>query len=480
LFDLKSKRQLRRTVSIASGALFALMILIGKSQSEIDYLSASIVVFSALFPAFMWAKDPQCYGLPVFPAYAATFALTFGLPMISAHPKMIIYSEMERLLTAVCVGVFILLGSWVWRTTAYVAHHQRTLKPVRVLDQLSVPAFVVLLLITTIYELSNPSSWGWRIGGFHGILRAVLGAVFILSSFALSYNLGKKQLSTSFKWVFIVLLIANMMLQAVTLLLIKSAMTFIIILCGYFLGSKKLPWKTIICAVLTFAFLHAGKERIRTEVWGSSAQRSIGSLYSSWAGHSINRLSGGDSNNNFQSSKTITDRVTLAHLFLLANRLQPEPIGYLYGATYKSVPAVFIPRIFWPSRPTTLEGTRMINIHFRLQRIEDTLKTTIGWGLFNEFFVNFGYLGIIGGAVLMGFLLGLCGRLSAHQDVFSVRTLSGFLVLFFLMHTETTMAQYVASIFQAHCGLFFLFMFLPTRLDRFKPSQMPVQQSQLN
>ena len=89
-----------------------------------------------------------------------------------------------------------------------------------------------------------------------------------------------------------------------------------------------------------------------------------------------------------------------------------------------------------PDKPASHEGTSLLNIHYGLQRREDTRTTTIGWGIFNEAYGNFGYAGLIGLALIVGATLGAYARWTRDVPELSVRFLIAVVVLALAFQTE--------------------------------------------
>src|SRR5206468_2846385 len=81
-------------------------------------------------------------------------------------------------------------------------------------------------------------------------------------------------------------------------------------------------------------------------------------------------------------------------LLLFVQAASPDDVPFMDGETYAILPTLLVPRILMPNKPASHEGTYLLNIHYGIQTRDDTAKTTIGFGLLNEAFANFGYIGI--------------------------------------------------------------------------------------
>lgn len=80
---------------------------------------------------------------------------------------------------------------------------------------------------------------------------------------------------------------------------------------------------------------------------------------------------------------------------------EQEPDLRLYGETLYYIPISWIPRFIWTSKPE-LGGSQFMSTHTGMTLNKDT---TFGTGPFIEMFVNFGYLGVFFGCIILGILL---------------------------------------------------------------------------
>ena len=95
----------------------------------------------------------------------------------------------------------------------------------------------------------------------------------------------------------------------------------------------------------------------------------------------------------------------------------------------------------------------MLSVHYNLQSPEDTRTTTIGWGLLNEAAANFGIMGVVGLAILLGVAYGWVTRFAAEAPVLSLRMLVAITFMVFAVQTELTAGVYVSALFQSLVSL---------------------------
>ena len=176
--------------------------------------------------------------------------------------------------------------------------------------------------------------------------------------------------------------------------------------------------------------------------------------FSEWAGYSVNYLSG--LNNQISTGQqsggerqSLLERSSLIHLLLMVQDKSPEQIPFLKGKTYEIIPELLVPRIFNPNKIRSHEGTYRLNIHYGRQTREATNTTTIGWGLLNESYANYGWLGSITLGVILGTLYGWVTRLSINMPILSLESLLTVLFLAYAFQTEWTAGVYVAALAQS-------------------------------
>ena len=128
--------------------------------------------------------------------------------------------------------------------------------------------------------------------------------------------------------------------------------------------------------------------------------------------------------------------------------MAPERTPFVEGASYKHIPELLVPRLFHPTKPEAHEGTILLNIHFGLQTLDSVATATIGWGLFNESYANFGFIGCAFFLIGMGVVLALVERWSAGLPLLSFRALFTVLLLNVLVTADASAGVFIAALMQ--------------------------------
>lgn len=115
---------------------------------------------------------------------------------------------------------------------------------------------------------------------------------------------------------------------------------------------------------------------------------------------------------NFASLDLVNIRLNL-NIFvgLMMDRHENFPELRQYGATLIVLPLVLIPRFLWPGKPAR-GGSDFMAEHTGLTLSD---SATFGTGTIFEFFINFGYVGVLVGFMALGWLLSKIDRAAARK-----------------------------------------------------------------
>jgi hypothetical protein len=160
-----------------------------------------------------------------------------------------------------------------------------------------------------------------------------------------------------------------------------------------------------------------------------------------------------------EEKTSLLERASLMQLLLYEQTLS-NTVPFMDGETYVIVPQLMIPRILYPNRPTTHEGTYRLNIHYGFQTKEQTETTTLGFGLLNEAYANFGLVGMALLAIVLGLYYGTVEHWAVSSPLLSARGLFAIVVASFSFQTEFAAGVYAAALFQSLIALFLLCVFI--------------------
>lgn len=414
---------------------------------------------AALLPGYLWCSG-RAQGVPVLPLFAASHVWAFAFPLVSDHPLVALYDQEQRAVACVSVMGFLLLATFVWYQFVNWRREPKTFS-VRMAFPRSTGdgLFLFALGASSFFTLVIYQGWFNLDSDILSSLRGIILGLGALGIFVLAYRWGSGDLERNdINW-FILLLFSFITVNATSTLLVGSMTSFMLAIIGYSVGRRRVPWAIFSAGIGIFLVLHVGKGEIRdrylyAEEDGSARLASLSqypSFFLEWFSGSIERLT---DNSSQSAGQSLLQRASLLHLLLMVEQDSPYPVPFLYGATYAHIPQQLVPRLLYPDKISSHEGTILLNLHYELQASRDEATvTSIGWGLMSESYANFGYWGMAGLAIFLGSLFGALSWWGLDSPVLSFRFLCNLLVLAMCFNTEISTGAFFASIYQSFLAL---------------------------
>lgn len=463
----RKETKLVLSFSVLLTAFIAAVAFTARPSSIEAAVGAASIVVAAATPTWLWITR-RVKGWPIMPIFAAITIPTFALPLLYEHPIVMAFAPGQQLLSALTVTGFLVLTTITW--AAVMRGQKRRATRFLVLNDKTVDnVFIVALGISTLITFGASGHSVNLPAGIGSIVVAIAGALTALSSFVLSYRAGTRELRGPKQTVFVILFMAALFASLPGMLLVSAIATTFVSTIGFVLGARRFPWLPVTVAICAFAFLHQGKANVRRIYWAADEDPVIGLLQYpaflfTWIQSSINNIAAGNTAESGEENQSLLERASLMQLLLYVQSMTPGEVPYLGGETYAVIPRLLVPRILDPDKPASHEGTYLLNIAYGFQTREATEKTTIGFGLLNEAFANFGYEGVAGLAVILGLYYGFISRWAFGAPILSFRSLFAILVTGFAIQTEHPASVYVTELFQSTVALSALaFLFMRTR-----------------
>ena len=282
------------------------------------------------------------------------------------------------------------------------------------------------------------------------------GAICMLGNLlALRWTVKNRQHKSTFFWLICLAAYPGMILVT-SGFLSYGATAGLVVLCALAVTARSY-WRVAMVIVLTayvglsgFSNYFQARDNIRDAVWaGASLERrvtAISSIFTQWR------------------FLTTDDQLALAGIDLRLNQnyfvglaaqnLESGGVKYLYGQSISDAMLSLVPRALWPGK-TVFGGSG--DLIKKMTGLE--LSTSTSWGVGNvmEFYINFGLYSLVGGFLLLGWII---GRLDHRAALAETRGDRNTVILFALpaialIQPIGSMVELVGSSAGAYLGALF-------------------------
>lgn len=428
-------------------ALEAYFYFTAEVRDPVHLPVALAILFFAALPALLWARRGRA-SLPIFETMMLTGANAYALPLLNGHSQLVFYAPEDITTAGLAVLVFqiVALGAYeftrgrpsthpFWRESVISDDLGRWLTYGMLLNS----GYVIVSTFTDLIPLEIGS-----------ILRAVFFGIGIVCTFITARRLGEGRLSPGEKLFFL----ANLFIQCgalvSTLYLVGAVSLLLLALVGFVSGSGRIPLLVPGLALLALGVLHNGKDEMRDKYWeGGRTQPALGELpayFSEWVGYGLRKDDPADEE---KIAGKLIERTSLFHIMCLVVSTTPHSQPFLDGETYRDIPAQFVPRLLWPEKPPGHVSTSKLSVYYGLQTEEDTLTTTIGFGMLCEAYANFGWWGLAALGAFFGVGIKKVQSWALESPLFSYGGLITVILLAWSFQVEFTLSLWLASLYQA-------------------------------
>jgi hypothetical protein len=151
-------------------------------------------------------------------------------------------------------------------------------------------------------------------------------------------------------------------------------------------------------------------------------------------------------------------------VFLKIKSQTPSKIPYLEGLTYQEIPKLLVPRFLNKEKGFSHIGNMWLAYLYGFTSEENITRVSIGFDLMMEGYANFGVIGVITIAILIGVFLGWVGRISMGVPLMSFRFFFAILVLNTYLATNNTMGVFITTLWQGSIGMILLSFIMMKKL----------------
>jgi hypothetical protein len=146
----------------------------------------------------------------------------------------------------------------------------------------------------------------------------------------------------------------------------------------------------------------------------------IPGIYAEWA------LKGVDAVTGERRGDNLFERLSLLDMVMIVQARTPDDVEFMHGETYAMLPVLLLPRFIVKDKPISQVVLNTLSIRYGLASPDEggAVSATFSWGTIAEAYANFGTLGIIGIAAVMGAMMGAISRWSIGKPAASLPTLT--------------------------------------------------------
>jgi O-antigen polysaccharide polymerase Wzy len=220
----------------------------------------------------------------------------------------------------------------------------------------------------------------------------------------------------------------------------------------YVYERRRLPLVAIMIGIPIVLFLQPGKEKFRQQYWRAGASESYVERFNFWMSSSWSAWQQTILSPDEGQAKNLAGE-TMGRLSLLqqtANVMEstPERIPYQNGRLYSYMFITFVPRLFWPDKPSVNDSNRWYQVAYRLTSRGNLNGVSIAVGYLPESYINFGWLGPPIVLFSVGILLGLFDKMFLRPSSGLLLNSIGVSLLPGLLPVDPQLAQYIAGVGQ--------------------------------
>ena len=431
----------------------------------------AVIGLQGWIPILSWIKR-GFRELPVFEIYAASHLPYYVHPVAQRAETLRIYDQETLQFSLACVVVFLLFLQIAFYFTRRILDGDSEFRINRKLGNVfhgfvagDLKPYWLMIWCWVLFEVAKRLNLLPELGVFFQPISRGITAISMLSVFVLAFAFGKRVLQPhQVFWLFAAIGIQGI-IDLSSGFISGFARTCIVFLIAFVISRKTIPIFTVAVLFAVLSFLHLGKGDVRERFWSQGFSDVSGSpieVMDYWISRSWEKLSTGEVTV-AETGRRLMDRGTLLHMVSLAITECPKNRDHLIGETYLHLPALVIPRFFWPNKPRGTWSSETLAIHLGIQDVEATNYTSIGVGQIAEGWVNFAWLGIMFEALALGSLLAIPAVLSFDQSVRSPGMLLAASTLPLATNLEHCLSQWIVILITGWLLTFLVMYFIAKR-----------------
>ena len=462
--------------------LFIGIFLIYKNNQDLNnlqlyliffmFISASTITFLPIIKPIFIGKMPLIYLINLYFLICYVGIFIFDKHKILLRPYDI--DDHNTAINTLFLGYSFLLTGYFFFKTLLKRFKRKSFNYLETSESelffIGMPLLILVIIFFYLISIQN-----------YFMFLSQLKYVLLLFSIGLCFDIILKKNLKSLKSYFLLILI---ILPIYFELLVGSFnfpfMIIILIYAQYVVNKKNINVLPFLIIAFLFLVIHTGKYDYRALTWNKE------SLGLSWIDKSKYFF-----NNYFKDEEVVIIDGTLKkkdlgkigsiddyrlerrifHSYsslLIVTKNSPKKIPYWQGYSYQILKSKIIPRVFWKNKPSDMLGNEFGHRYNVLTKESNITKKDNGtsWNMpvLNEFYVNFGNIGVLIGMFLIGAFISLLTKIGSFRSNSNLEAIICFYLFVPLFFFESHLSLLFGAIIQSYiflliisfCCLFFL------------------------
>lgn len=455
-------------------------VLVYTSSNDVSVVEGLLAFLLCWMP---WASYRQWLRsdrnrIPLFALLAAMFWLAYAVPLFWAqHVVTGIFGRRVLAESAITDAMFLaVLGVaclWLGMRLATFLHWVPNIKRDVSSDPGQLNYLRVIFVFGTLVQVFVPITAfgaGGRqlVSNFENIVPVVVFAIFIRHYLRGRLLQIDKVLTWGYAIVALIVGISSGWLGSV----VSVCLVCVVI---YAYERRKFPVMAAVIVLPVILFFQPAKSLFRDRYWARKSTDTSTQRIAFWVENSWQLWNDAVTSQDSEQIRQLSDN-SLSRLDLLRQtahviELTPSIVPYQHGSLYSYIGVSFIPRFFWPDKPSVNDANHWYQVRYSLTTPQDLSTVSIAVGTVAESYINFGWLGPLLVILPLGIFLGTFERIFLHSNSGLLLSCLGAVLIPQLLAIEAQMAEYVAGLVQQIALV--LLVLIPTLESRMGKKHYP-------
>jgi hypothetical protein len=419
-----------------------------------------LIVWLGFLPIFLFLRGYGSGPLPLMPAVGLFYCVAFGLAVfVNFSPLRDISWMSEKSTSALTTVVLGLISLYVLYYLSWGVCQRNSAFSLHIADHgASLSAILwacIAVHLTDLYlhfSVDVPS------------VGHLLDAASLVGYGCLTWQLFERRLPSLQRASLLVVALPLELVSRITSGSLAQPMQLgLLIAFVYWLVRQKLPWMTIFVAGLILLELHNVKHKYRDLYWyGAGSSDSEVTRLETFFRLAFEKSADSEPSEGGLLGNSLTVRASQLGFLTHVMEQTPVIVPYWKGETYKILLSKFIPRLFWPDKPTETMGQEFSSRYGMRDIHDETTSFNVPWIV--EMYANFGTVGVIVGMAFVGILFAFLDRKFNRTEMLMLDRVVGTVLVFDLIYQESNFSLMVGNKLLTYVAIRFLFQaFLKSR-----------------